>query len=103
MAFLILLFVWIQYIVFYFAYLFKDKNKLVNKSYHKLKGSLLWTTGLLYMLETCLDIFFGVLLSLEQTNFETPSDYCDFAFTTMFLPLGLAFPFFSYFFLRKNI
>ena len=103
MAFLILIFVWIQYITFYIAYLLKEKNKYVNKLYQKLRNSLIWTAGLLYMLEGCLDIFCGVWLSLEQPLFVTPSDYCDFSLTTMFVPLGIAFPLFSYFFLRKNI
>ena len=103
MSYLILLFVWSQYLAFYIAYLLKDKNKYANKYYQYFRKSLIWTQALLYMLESCLDIITGVMLSLEQSMFETPSDNCDFAFTTMFVPLGIAFPLFILLFLRKNI
>jgi hypothetical protein len=55
------------------------------------------------MLESCLDIYTGVLLSLEQPMWLTSSDQCDLVFTVILTPLGLAFPFFCYGFLMKNI
>jgi len=55
------------------------------------------------MLESCLDIYTGVLLSLEQPMWLTSSDQCDFVFTIILGPVSLAFPVFCYFFLKHNI
>ncbi len=57
----------------------------------------------LFLVESYLDWAIGTALRLEQTKFDTPSDYFDFGIAFVGILITLGFPFYCFFFLRRNV
>ena len=54
------------------------------------------------VVQGCLDLSIGMLLSLEQLEWNTLSDIFDSVLTIISLPAMVALPLFVYFLLKKN-
>lgn len=69
----------------------------------KLRPGLICGTVFILLIETYLDWVVGSALRLEQPKFDTSSDYFDFGLAFLGILITLVFPFFVFFFLRKNV
>ena len=75
----------------------------MKKIEEKLKPGLILGTFYIFLVEAYLDLAIGSALRLEQPKFLTPSDYFDFGFACAGILITLVFPFYVFFFLRKNV
>ena len=103
MAFLIMLFIWFQYLLYALSYCCRHYDNLMNKIEEKLRPGLVYGVLYLFLIETYLDWAIGSALRIEEPKYETPSDYFDLGLACIGIMITLVLPFHCFFFLRKNV
>jgi hypothetical protein len=103
MAFLIMILIGLQYLLYGLSYGCRNYDSLLNKIEHKLRPGLVFGTIYLFLIETYLDWAIGSALRLEEPKFETPSDYFDFGLACVGILITFVFPCYCFFFLRCNV
>jgi hypothetical protein len=102
-AFLIMILIGLQYLLYSLAYACRLYDKLLSKIEQKLKPGLIYGTIYLFLVETYLDWAIGSALRLEEPKFETPSDYFDFGLACVGILITLVLPCYCFFFLKRNV
>jgi hypothetical protein len=103
MAFLMMMFMGLQYLLYGLAYRCRLYDKIIRKIEDYLKPGLLYGLLYVFLVETYLDWAIGSALRLEQPRFDTPSDHFDLILAGVGILITLLFPFYCFFFLKKNV
>jgi hypothetical protein len=103
MAFLMMMLMGLQYLLYGFALACKKYDKIMSKIEEHLKPGLFNGLFYIFMVETYLDWAISSALRLEQPMYETGSDYFDLILASVGAMITLVSPFYVYFYLKKNI
>ena len=101
-TFLFMIIVAVQFFTWFCCYILKKVHPFFQRAQKKLKRFLFWSAILRLGVQGCLDISIGMMISLEQLEWNTWSDIFDSVLTIILVPVMAALPLFLYFFLKKN-
>jgi hypothetical protein len=84
------------------CYILRKAHPFFERAQRKLSKFLFWSAILRLAVQGCLDISIGMMISLEQLEWNTWSDVFDSVFTIISVPAMAALPLFLFIFLKKN-
>jgi hypothetical protein len=91
-----------QSIMFLFSWPLKKHIKLVHRFHLMMRKNYYWRGIIRMILESYLDFCVGIMLSLREPHYDTPSDIFDFFLTCFFVLVVIVWPIASFFLMRKN-
>ena len=99
MAFLMMMLMGLEYLLYGFALARKKYDKIMSKIEENLKPGLFNGLFYIFMIETYLDWAISSALRLEQPMYETGSDYFDLILASVGAINTIVLPFYVYFYL----
>ena len=89
-------------VLYAILWLLRGYWKPINRLRLKIGRFLYWNFCIRLVIEGCLDLAIGILLSFQDRILKLPSDIFDFVLSLVFSPIIFGLPVASYYYLTRN-